>query len=115
MKDDGNVAVELIFAVTLVCMLFVPAITTIADFADARRDVSSVSNSMSKAWQLTGARPALDVFEETTSRRLAIEARCTPACDSPGAVVTVRVKTYVRLLKEFEISHSQVVVLNKYG
>ena len=115
MKDEGNVAVELIFAVTLVCLLFVPAITTLAEFADARRDVSTVANSISKGWLQTGTQPSSPSFEDLVSRRLVVETRCTPHCDSPGATVTIRVKTNVWLLKEIEISKSQAVVLNEFG
>ena len=120
MKDEGNVAVELILAVTLLVSLLIPGTSTIAEYLDARRDVHSTAVAAARLWSSTSTQSQITEFvtndaAKLFNRPMTVVVQCEINCSYPGTRITLRVSTYVDLFKRFTITESEYLVQNEVG
>ncbi|MEY4323720.1 MAG: hypothetical protein RL410_1501 [Actinomycetota bacterium] len=120
MKDEGNVAVELILAITLLVSLLIPSAAMAAEFLDAKRDIHSVGVVAARMWGTNASQSEISDFvngraQQLFNRSMSVSVVCEISCNYPGTHVRLQVSTTVELFRRFTLTHSEYVVQNEVG
>ena len=120
MKDDGNVAVELIFAVALLVSLLIPSTAAIAEFLDAKRDVHSAAVVVARMWSAGASKSDIEGFvanraETLFNRPMSVDVVCSMSCSYPGSRIRLQVSTSIEAFRRFTVTHSEYLVQDEVG
>ena len=94
--QNGNVVIELVFSVTLMAAIAVPAVTALAAVVTARNYAENAAVSLARTWTIstvTERDQAVSDVRASLIRQspypLTLLTKCIPECQSPGAVIEV--------------------------
>jgi hypothetical protein len=93
---NGNVVIELVFSITLMAAIAVPAITALATVVTARNYAENAAVSLARTWTISTVterdQAILDMRNGLILKSpypLTLSTKCVPDCQSSGAVIEV--------------------------
>lgn len=119
---DGNVVLELIFSITLMSAIALPAITSLATVINARDYATSASMQLARTWTISTVNErdlAVAQMQQSLIAQapypMTISTTCTPDCEAIGATVTVtsRIATGVAWIGRIAVRQS--LEMNRYA
>lgn len=119
---QGNVIVELVFSVTLMSAIALPAMTTLATVISARNYATNAAMQLARTWTISTVNERGLAIQEVKSSLIAMSpfpltltASCAPDCETPGAELDVKstITTGVPWIGRIEVH--QKMEMNRYA
>ena len=98
-SQNGNVVIELVFSITLMAAIALPAVTALATVVTARNYAENAAVQLARTWTISTIAERNQAVSDVRNSLmlkspypLTLSYKCVPGCQSPKAVIGVTSK-----------------------